>query len=448
MSDRKKSNRKILWISIVVVVLAGAWWYWRDSGKPADAAIETDEVTRGALRETVSATGSLQAVQTVSVGTQVSGTIDKIYVDFNSKVKRNELLALIEPSVLDAQLESAQAAYAQADARNVDAIAALKEGEGLLAKAYISDKDMRVLKTTVKTAAAQLDAAKADLDRAKRNRQYAEIRSPIDGVVIERAVDRGQTVAASFQTPTLFTIAEDLSRMQILASVDESQIGSVKVGQAASFGVSAFPNKKFSATVSQIRLKPTVTQNVVTYAVVLDVQNATGELFPGMTATVDFVLKDITDALRVPSAALRVARIPESMMDAESLKRMKEIAARQAGGSPGANGEGARPSPEQIQAMRQRAASDQGGSSGQSGARMSGNGRAGFAAVWALNPDGKYRRVGVRILASDMSNSAIEPLRGDLKVGDKVVIKLPPAVAQQVAARSVFSGGPGRGPRR
>jgi HlyD family secretion protein len=464
-------SRKTLIITLAAVVVAGGAW-WKLRGGSAEAAtVETEAVVRGNLRETISATGTLQALQTVQVGTQVSGTIDNLYVDFNTKVKRNQLLALIDPSVLDAQIESSRASLAQATARANDAAAALKEGEELLAKNYISDKDMRTLKVNVATTKAQLDAATADYNRALRNRQYAEIRSPIDGVVIERAVDRGQTVASGFQTPTLFTIAEDLTHMQIVASVDESQIGSLQVGQPAHFTVSAFPTKRFKASVKQIRLKSTVTQNVVTYAVVLGADNESGELLPGMTATVDFVLKDLTDVLRVPSAALRVQRIPDEFVDAETLKRMKERetmanerrdgagpAAGQAndqqnrgqrqqfnaqtGASPGGRpqgmgGEGF--TPEQQRAFRERMA--QGGQGGFGGGGAFGN-------LWIMGADGKAKRMPVRILGSDMQATAVELLRSDdatsLKEGDKVIVRVVNAPAtQQNATRSILPGGGG-----
>lgn len=444
------------WVAGAVVVVIGGWWFLRDGDDAAKLVPETEEVARGDLRETISSTGNLQALQTVLVGTQVSGTIDNLYVDFNSKVKRNQLLALIDPSVLDSQLESSRASLSQAKARHEDAVAALEEGERLLKQAYISDRDMRTLKVAVTTSKAQLDAATADYNRSIRNRQYAEIRSPIDGVVIERAVDRGQTVAAGFQTPTLFTIAEDLTSMQIVASVDESQIGSIKVGQPASFAVSAFPGKKFNATVKQIRLKSTVTQNVVTYAVVLDADNASGELFPGMTATVDFVLKDLHDVLRVPSSALRVTRVPEELMDAETLTRMQEMQAARTSGA-GANGarmpamgEGG-PTPEQLQALRARMAQNGGSMSGPQGGGPQGGqgGRGNIGNVWVLKADGKLSRVAVRVLGSDMSAAAVEPLRGELKPGDKIVTKMVSAQtqAQSAPTRSLLPGPPGP-PRR
>jgi HlyD family secretion protein len=437
MNAVKNKSRKSVWIATAVVVLAAGWWWFGKSDKSAQAIPETEAVVRGDLRETISSTGNLQALQTVMVGTQVSGTIDNLYVDFNSKVKRGQLLALIDPSVLDAQLESSRAALSQAKARYEDAVSALEEGERLLKQAYIADRDMRTLKVNVTTTKAQLDAATADHNRAIRSRQYAEIRSPIDGVVIERAVDRGQTVAAGFQTPTLFTIAEDLKSMQIVASVDESQIGSIKVGQPAGFAVSAFPGKKFDATVKQIRLKSTVTQNVVTYAVVLDADNSSGELFPGMTATVDFVLKDLHDVLRVPSGALRISRVPEELMDAETLKRTQEMQAARGGASTSqpTMGEGG-PTPAQLQEFRARMAQNGGGA-----------GRGNAGSVWVMRADGKLSRVPVRILGSDMSATAVEPLRGDLKPGDKVVTRLAASQAQGNATRSLLPGPPGP-PRR
>jgi len=440
---KNKSRKAAVWTVVAVLVIGGGWWYWRKGDQAALPTLETEEVARGDIRETISATGSLQAIETVPVGTQVSGTIEQIFVDFNSKVKRGELLAKLDPSVLDSNLESSRASLAQASARYDDAVSALEEGNELLAKKYISDRDMRTLKVNVTTTKAQMDSAQADYNRAKRNRQYADILSPIDGVVIERAVDRGQTVASSLQAPVLFTIAKDLAQMQILASVDESQIGSIKVDQSATFSVSAFPGKKFTAAVKQIRLKSTVTQNVVTYAVVLNADNSGGELFPGMTATVDFVLKDLHDVLRVPSGALRVARVPEELMDAETLKRAHEMQAARNGasgaGAPGA-GEGG-PTPEQIQAFRARMAQN----GGQGG--MNGGGRGNVGSVWVAQADGKLSRVPVRVLASDMSATAVEPLRGELKPGDKVVTKLVTAQAQGAATRSLLPGPQGP-PRR
>jgi len=417
----------------------------REGGNDAVAAPETEEIARGDLRETISATGALQAIQTVSVGTQISGTIDKIYVDFNSKVKRGQLLAEIDPSVLDAQLESARAVLAQNKARYNDAVSTFEEGERLLKQNYIADRDIRTLKVTVTTSKAQVDAATADFNRASRSRQYAEIRSPIDGVVIDRAVDRGQTVAASMQTPILFMIAEDLKSMQIVASVDESQIGSVQVGQAASFTVSSFQGKRFTASVRQIRLKSTVTQNVVTYAVVLDADNSSGDLLPGMTATVDFVLKDLHDVLRVPSAALRIQRVPEELQDAETLKRAKEMQAGRTGAGTGNRaagpGEGGAPTPEQMQAMRQRMAQE-GGMGGAAGT----GGRTNGGSIWVQKADGKFARVPVRILGSDMQATAIEPIRGELNPGDKVITKLAAATAQQGGATRSLLPGPQGGP--
>lgn len=437
MTSSNSSRRRWYGIGAAVVALAVGAWFWLGGDEAAATVVETEEVQRGNLRETISATGALQALQTVLVGTQVSGTIDKLYVDFNSRVKRGDLLALIDPSVLDSQLASSRAALSQATARYNDAVAALEEGEVLLAKNYISDREIRTLKVNVTTTKAQLDSANADFDRARKNRQYAEIRSPIDGVVIERAVDRGQTVAASMQTPTLFTIAEDLKNMQIVANVDESQIGSVQLGQGASFTVSSFPGKRFQAEVHQIRLKPTTTQNVVTYAVVLNVSNESGELLPGMTATVDFVLKDLKDVLRVPSAALRIQRVPDTMVDAETLKRMQEMEAARAEGRPPSMGEGGAMTPEQLQALRERRAAMQNG----------GAGRGNMSNVWLAQPDGKLKRVAVRILGSDMSATAIEPLRDELKVGDKVVVKLTTATGAPGAATRSLLPGPG-GPRR
>jgi HlyD family secretion protein len=458
MNVDNKSRRIVIWVVVVVLVGASIWWWKHRSSQSEAVTVDTEVVARGALRESISATGTLSALQTVAVGTQVSGTIDKLYVDFNSKVKAGQLLALLDPTVLDMQLESSRAALTQAKAHADDAVAALKEGENLLTKAYIADRDLRTLRVNAATSKAQVDSAIADLKRAERNRSYAEVRSPIDGVVIERTVDRGQTVASGFQTPTLFTIAEDLQLMQIIASVDESQIGSVQVGQKAEFTVSAFPTKRFMATIRQIRLKSATVQNVVTYSVVLDADNHAGTLLPGMTATVDFILRDLSDVLRVPSSALRVQRIPDEMMDEESLKRIKErekassgasagvsSSAVPSGGQFGANGASGLPgggnfTPEQIQAFRERMAARQANGGTPPGAP---DGQV-VGGVWILKEDGKFTRVPVHVLGSDMSATAIEPVFGKIEAGDKVIIRVnnPSANQQGNAQRSLLPGGP------
>ncbi len=397
----------VVLLGVLAVVVAR-----RFNGAP-EVALEWSTVERGDLVETVSATGALEALQTVNVGTQVSGTVAKVYVDFNSRVKQGDLLALIDPNVLDSQLEQARADLERARAEEADAREQLAESEPLGKEGYLSDRDLRALKVRAKTTRTTVQSAQAAYERAQRNREYAEIKSPIDGVVMKRDVAPGQTVAASFQTPTLFVIAQDLTRMQILANVDESEIGRVQMGQRASFGVGAFPGKSFAAVVRQIRLQPTVTQNVVTYTVVLEASNSGGELLPGMTATVDFVLDEIKDALLVPTVALR-ARPPAEVGQGQR---------RPAGQST--------PAPGTAQARPAN-----------SGARE--RLPEGMGVVWVRRGD-KPERVVVRQLGTDLSSTAVEPVRGELREGDEVLTRAQAAASEQ--PRSLLAPPRVRGPR-
>ena len=393
--------RKLVIVLVAALLLVAGFVAVRRFSAGADVALEWSPVTRGDLVETVSATGALEALQTVNVGTQVSGTVARVNVDFNSRVKRGDLLALIDPNVLDSQLEQARADLERARAEAQDAQEQLAESQPLGKAGYLSDRDLRALAVRAKTSRAQVASAQAAFSRAQRNREYAEITSPIDGVVMKRDVAPGQTVAASFQTPTLFVIAQDLTRMQILANVDESEIGRIKVGQRARFSVAAFPERTFDAVVSQIRLQPTVTQNVVTYTVVLQAANPGSELLPGMTATVDFILDEIKDALLVPTAALR-ARPPDSSR-----------ADRQRADGQQADGQ-------QADTPRPGAAAQGGGQ------RLP----EGMGVVWVKRGQ-TPERVVVRQLGSDLSSTAVEPARGKLEPGDEVLTRVQTAAATE-----------------
>ncbi len=388
--------RKLVIVLVAALLLVAGFVAVRRFSAGADVALEWSPVTRGDLVETVSATGALEALQTVNVGTQVSGTVARVNVDFNSRVKRGDLLALIDPNVLDSQLEQARADLDRARAEAQDAQEQLAESQPLGKAGYLSDRDLRALAVRAKTLRAQVASAEAAFSRAQRNREYAEITSPIDGVVMKRDVAPGQTVAASFQTPTLFVIAQDLTRMQILANVDESEIGRIKVGQRARFSVAAFPERTFDAVVSQIRLQPTVTQNVVTYTVVLQAANPGSELLPGMTATVDFILDEIKDALLVPTAALR-ARPPDTSRS------------------------------DRQQADGQQADTPRPGAAAQGGGQRL---PEGMGVVWVKRGQ-TPERVVVRQLGSDLSSTAVEPARGKLEPGDEVLTRVQAAAATE-----------------
>ncbi len=262
-------------------------------------------ITKGDLSTTITSTGALQAVTTVDVGTQVSGRIDRLLVDFNSNVKKGQLLAILDTTNLALQVRNSQAGLEKAQAQYDISKAQFDRDQSLFDKGYLSQLDYVTSKSNYLTAKATLTSAQTSLAQAKTNLGYAFIYSPINGKIINRNVEEGQTVAASLSAPTLFTIAEDLSKMQILADVDESDIGQIKVGQDAKFNVQAYPEKEFTGKVVQIRLGSTVVSNVVNYVVVVNADNNDGQLLPGMTATIDFYVEQRNNVLMIPNAALR-----------------------------------------------------------------------------------------------------------------------------------------------
>ncbi len=303
-------------IALVLVVIAVYLALSDDNGKPE---VRTDTVTRGDIQQSVTATGTVNAVTNVLVGTQVSGTIKTLYVDFNSKVKKGQIIAQIDPSTFESQVQqaqanllAAQAGLDKANAALVDAKRTFDRNKELFSKNLIPRSDLDTAETNYESAKAQVSAAKAQieqtkasLDYARQNLSYTRILSPVDGIVISRAVDVGQTVAASFQTPTLFTIAQDLTKMQIDTNVAESDIGVVKLGQEVDFTVDAYPDTTFEGKVWQIRQAPITVQNVVTYDVVIQVNNKDLKLMPGMTANSSIVIQTKQNVLRISNAALR-----------------------------------------------------------------------------------------------------------------------------------------------
>lgn len=309
--------KKILYtIGIIIIMVAiGLIIFNAVSSKSANGKYICDKITRGDLINTVSSTGTINAVSTVEVGTQVSGIIDELYVDFNDQVRKGQLLAVLDTVLLKTALMDAQANLEKAKALLEQANADYDRNLPLSEKGLISEAEFLPIRIEVKTQKANLTSAQASFERAKRNLKYAFIHSPINGTVIQRNVEEGQTVAASLQAPVLFIIAEDLSKMEIHAQVDESDIGMIKDGQKVMFSVQAYPDNNFNGVVRQIRLQPTTIQNVVNYTVVIDAANNENLLLPGMTATIDFVVEERQDALLVPNTALRFQPSEQVMQD-------------------------------------------------------------------------------------------------------------------------------------
>jgi HlyD family secretion protein len=304
------------WMLAVVIIAAvgGGYVYFRKQ-QADEVNYNTVAVARGDVKQTVTATGTLNPVKSVQVGCQVSGRISDIYVDYNSQVKAGDLIAEIDPRTYQAQVESAQADLANATANlELQQVQARRTAE-LYTNNLVSGSDYDTALATLHQAEAVVKIKQASLDNAKASLGYTKIYSPVDGVVISRSVDVGQTVAASFNTPTLFLIANDLSKMQIDANVDEADIGGVREGQKVDFTVDAFPNRTFRGVVTQVRNAPTTVNNVVTYDAVIGVTNADLKLKPGMTASVSIVIANRTNALEIPNSALRF-HPPEADMSA------------------------------------------------------------------------------------------------------------------------------------
>jgi len=298
--------KKIILLIILLGLAGGAFYYYkkRTTLQP-EQLYRLQEITQGDVAQSVSANGTLNPVTLISVGAQVSGRVSKLYVDFNDHVEKGQILL-----ELDDALFTSQIAQSEGNVRNMQASVELAQANearirSLFAQEYVSKQELDQAVQALKSARAQLDTAHGQLRRDKTNQSYSVIRSPVSGVVVDRVVDVGQTVAASFQTPTLIKIAQDLSKMQIDSSFAEADIGKIKVGQKAKFSVDAFQNRNFDGLVKQLRLNPTITTNVVTYDVVISVDNPEQILLPGMTAYVNIMVAKHDNVLLAPNAALR-----------------------------------------------------------------------------------------------------------------------------------------------
>lgn len=309
---------KKYWIigTVLFVVVAAVVVFFIIKGKKVDVDVRTASVESGSLMMTVTATGYIQPVLKVDVGTQVSGIVERLYVDFNSEVKKGELLAQLDKSTLKEKVAQGESQYADAQSNyrlaklNYDRTKILYNSDAATLSAF------EEVENRLNTAKNAITNARANLSQSKVNLSYADIYSPISGRILSRDVDEGQTVAASFNTPTLFTIAHDMTKMQVEADVDEADIGQIIIGQTVDFSVDTYPGEKFKGTVNQIRLNPTVVSNVVTYKVIIEAPNPDERLFPGMTANVTITTKS-ADGLLIPTEALYCKPDMELMSDYE-----------------------------------------------------------------------------------------------------------------------------------
>lgn len=334
MMKKKKISGVWIIVGVVVAITVIAWLLSR-SKKNDTVNFTTEAAAPANIENSVTATGTIEAVKTVTVGTQVSGIIDKLYVDYNSVVKKGQVIAELDKQNLQSQLNSAKATFSQAQATLASALSDLAYQKAnyqryrtLYNKGLISANDYEQARlnwqTAVATVAQRRDtkaSAKEEVNRAQTNLSYAVITSPIDGIVISKSVEEGQTVAASYSTPTLFTIAKDLKDMRVIADVDEADIGGVKVGQRVTFTVDAYPDDTFEGSVTQVRQEATTTNNVVTYEVVISAPNQDLKLKPGLTANVNIYTQETKGVLSVPSKALRFT--PEK--DAVGGRKIKDI---------------------------------------------------------------------------------------------------------------------------
>jgi HlyD family secretion protein len=427
------------WISriivLAVVASVAAYLVIKRPWAKAEAPIkfQTVPVGKGSIAAQVTANGALSARSTILVGAQVSGRVVEIHADFNDKVKKGQVIAKLDDTALKVQIEQSQAAYQlalanqkKAEVAVMDADRQWKRQKGLQDQQLVAGATVEQFEVTLETARASLAAARAQVGQAAANLKqgrtslsYATIYSPVDGVVLSRAVDVGQTVAASLQAPTLFTIAEDLARMQINTAVSESDVGRLREGMKATFTVDAFSGKSFDGVVRQVRNSPTTTQGVVTYDAVIDVDNKELQLKPGMTANVTFVLEQVADAVKIPNAALRFKLSPD---------QMRALAEKYGGlGRRGGSGSNAR-GPSGSGGSRPEGMAGMVGMPGAGGPRLGDK-----KVVWKL-VDGKPKMVLIKPGLTD--GSSTQMLEGDLRPADELITEVTglPAPTRRIGA--------------
>lgn len=371
-------RRKLLVVTAVAVALAVGGYAWTKLSREAVSPYRFAQVERADIRATVAATGTLSAVTTVQVGTQVSGRVVAIHADFNDTVRKGQLIARIDPTLLEQAVRDAQAGVERSRAQYEQADIEYRRNLSLFQGKVLTEIEFNTSKFGREVALANYKSAQVALDRARQNLAYTEIIAPIDGIVVERNVDVGQTVAASLSAPQLFLIAKDLAEMQIIAPVAESDIGSIHDGQPVSFTVQAWPAQRFTGKVRKVRLQSTSTDNIVSYNVVIAVENPDGKLLPGMTASVDFVTGEASRVLTVPNAALRF-----------------------------------RPTPEMLASVGAAARGQRSPSGAPAGARDAGRRPADTAFLWFVDSAGKLTRVPVHTGLSDGQRTEVNGERID-----------------------------------
>jgi len=406
-------KKYLIVISLLLIVILGGWYFFLREIEDTEGSFELTEIKKGNIENIVSSTGTLIAVGTVEVGTQVSGIVDQVYVDFNDVVKRGQILAVLDTINLAIAIRDVEAGMIRVQAQLEQAQSDFERSQKLYEKNLISELEFTVAKTQLQSSLASYKSSQVSLERAKNNLKYAVIRSPINGKVINRNVEPGQTVAASFSTPTLFLIANDLSRMEIKTQVDESDIGSIEVGQDVRFSVQAYPDEKFSGTIKQIRLQPQTIQNVVNYNVIVDADNEGELLLPGMTATVDFIIEQKEDVLLVPNSALRF-QPTQKMMDEFRENMQKQFESM----------------PDSIRNQRRQQfgnMSQSGRGMGErigqfGGVEMSGTNQRNSGRLWYIDENGKLNILRVQTGATD--GKVTEISGRNIEEGKKVVMGL------------------------
>jgi len=418
-------KKLIPWLVVVLVLAGGGYaiWHYQKSHSAPELSWKTAPVEKKKIAAKVTASGTLQATVTVQVGAQVSGRIQKLNADFNSTVKKGQLLAKLDPDLFRAAVEQANANYlsakagvTRAEAQQKDAELSAARSKALFDQSLASAADLQtadtnftVAKAATEVAKASLAQANASLHQAQVNLSYTEIFSPIDGTVISRAVDVGQTVAASLSAPVIFTIAEDLHKMQVHTSVAEGDVGQLQSGMDATFTVDAFPGQTFKGTVSQIRNSSTTVQNVVTYDAVIDLENAALKLRPGMTATVTVNYAERPDAIAVSNAALRFHPPPEAASAVMGDAGAPPAHSSWDGGARGAAPDGSGGTPG---GHRTRPA----GSAGAAGGRPEGLEKRTIYVMRGNTPEA------VSVVTGLSDGTVSEIVRGDVKPGDLVVV--------------------------
>ncbi|SHL57134.1 HlyD family secretion protein [Fibrobacter sp. UWT2] len=424
--------KKLLKILILLVILGAIaygvkMFFFSEKASAAAGPLVSTKVVQTTISTTISATGTLEPVDQVEVGTQVSGDIAKINVDFNSKVKKGQIIAELDKSKLKATLTQAEIAFRSAETDYKYKESTYNRVKKLSESHSASAVELETAEYNMNSAKLSVERSQNEVNQARLNLSYATIKSPIDGVVLKRAVEVGQTVAASMSTPTLFVIAKDLSQMKVMAAVDEADIGQVKQGQRVTFTVDAFQNETFNGSVQEVRLNPTTTSNVVTYTVVITAENPEQKLLPGMTATCTIVTQEITDAIAIPVKALKFTPADGTPM-AEPPKGMRpphpESGDSTASDFPKGDFKKGDFPPMPPKSFKKRP----------DGKKPSGN------LVW-VNIDGKAAPRRVKTGISDGVN--IQILKG-LSVGDSVVVSQETlgATKEKSAASSPFMPGP------